>query len=190
MSDTNREASMYERMLAGHLYIASDPELSRLNRQAQQKLWQLNTADPSAVDQQAILQDLLAAIGPNSEIKPPFRCDYGIHITIGKGVFINYDCIILDCNRVTVGDRVLIAPKVQIYTATHPIDPAVRQEEWEYALPITIGDDAWIGGGAIVCPGVTIGEGSTIGAGSVVTRNIPPRVVAAGNPCRVIRELA
>lgn len=181
---------MYERMLAGQLYIATDPHLAELNHQAQEKLWRFNTTPPSeAAQRNTVLKDLLAAIGPNTEIKPPFRCDYGIHITIGEGVFINHDCIILDCNRVTIGDRVLIAPKVQIYTATHPVDPAVRREGWEYALPVTIGDDAWIGGGAIIGPGVTVGEGSTIGAGSVVMRDVPPRVVAAGNPCRVIRRL-
>ncbi len=120
---------------------------------------------------------------------PPFYCDYGAHIVVGDRFFANYGCVVLDCNEVRVGDGVLFGPQVQVYTATHPLDPADRRAGWEMARPIVIEDDVWIGGGAILCPGVRIGSGATVGAGSVVTRDVPPGVLAAGNPCRVVREL-
>ena len=122
-------------------------------------------------------------------IEPPFRCDYGFHIFLGSGFYANYDCIILDVCPVTIGERVLLGPRVGIYTAAHPLDAAVRATGAEYGAPVTIGDDVWVGGNAVICPGVTIGTGSVIGAGSVVTRDIPPGVVAAGNPCRVLRPI-
>ena len=117
------------------------------------------------------------------------RCDYGFNITIGKKTFINYDCVFLDCNNITIGDEVQIAPGVHIYTATHPLDPQQRRSGLERALPVAIADGVWLGGGAIICPGVTIGENTVIGAGAVVTRDLPPNVLAVGNPCRVIRPL-
>ncbi|MBE7380917.1 MAG: sugar O-acetyltransferase [Leptolyngbya sp. SIO1E4] len=181
---------MRERMLSGELYLARDPELVAMLSRAQRLLHAFNTSHPDEIpQQQALMKDLFGALGKEFEIKPPFRCDYGVHIFAGERLFINYDCVILDCNTVRLGDRVLLGPKVQIYTATHPLDPAERIGGWEAALPIEIGNDVWIGGGAIICPGVTVGDGSTIGAGSVVTRDVPPGVFAAGNPCRVIREL-
>jgi maltose O-acetyltransferase len=122
-------------------------------------------------------------------LKPTFRCDYGFNITIGTKTFINYDCVFLDCNKITIGDEVQIAPGVHIYTATHPLDPQQRRSGLERALPVAIADGVWLGGGAIICPGVTIGENTVIGAGAVVTRDIPPNVLAVGNPCRVIRPL-
>ncbi|MEM1256605.1 MAG: sugar O-acetyltransferase [Cyanobacteria bacterium P01_H01_bin.21] len=190
MSQPSTDKSMRERMLAGEDYIASDPELSKIHLHAQQLLYRFNNSLPEATqERQAVVNKLFGALGANSEIKPPFRCDYGSYIFAGEQLFINYDCVILDCNYVRLGDRVLLGPKVQIYTATHSLNPAVRKDGWEYALPVEIGSDVWIGGGVIVCPGVTIGDGSTIGAGSVVTRDIPPGVFAAGNPCRVIRDL-
>lgn len=177
-------------MLAGENYIASDPELSSMHLHAQKILHIFNSSTPDATqERQTLLKELFGALGTNSEVKPPFRCDYGSHIFAGDHLFINYDCIILDCNNVRLGDRVLLGPKVQIYTATHSLNPADRKDGWEFALPVEIGSDVWIGGNAIVCPGVTIGNGSTIGAGSVVTRDIPSNVLAAGNPCRVIRQL-
>jgi maltose O-acetyltransferase len=186
----NADKSMRERMLAGELYIALDPELGTIQRRAQQLLYTFNLSHPdAAAERQSLIQDLFGELGANSEVKPPFQCDYGCHILAGEHLFVNYDCVILDCATVRFGDRVLVGPKVQIYTATHPLDPAQRRDGWEYAQPVTIGSDVWIGGGAIICPGVTLGEGSTIGAGSVVTRDIPAGVVAAGNPCRVIRHL-
>lgn len=191
MSQADLEKSMRSRMLAGEPYIAADAELTVMRLQAQTLLYDFNLSPPDAIPaRHALIQALFQEIGPNFEIVPPFRCDYGWNITVGDRLFINYDCVILDCNRVTIGDRVLIGPKVQIYTAAHSLDPAVRQDDWEYALPVAIGSDVWIGGGAIICPGVAIGDGSTIGAGSVVTRDIPPGVFAAGNPCRVIRHLS
>ena len=190
MRQSNPEKSMRERMLAGEPYLASDPELVKMHLHAQQALQKFNSSPPGATQERHDrLKDLFGALGPNSEVKSTFRCDYGSHIFAGERLFINYDCVILDCNHVRIGDRVLIGPKVQIYTATHSLAPAVRKDGWEFALPIEIGSDVWIGGGVIVCPHVTIGDGSTIGAGSVVTRNIPPKVFAAGNPCRVIRSV-
>ena len=181
---------MRQRMLAGELYLATDPELVELLGRSQRILHRFNLSVPDATtERESLIQELFGEIGPGSEVKPPFRCDYGFNIFAGEKLFINYDCVILDCNTVRLGDRVLMGPKVQIYTATHPLNPIERREGWESALPVEIGSDVWIGGGAIICPGVTIGEGSTIGAGSVVTRDLPPRVVAAGNPCRVIRHL-
>ncbi len=126
---------------------------------------------------------------PGFEINAPFHCDYGCHIRAGRNLYINVSCIILDCNWVTFGDDVLIAPNVQIYTAYHPLDPAVRRSGVEMAAPITIGNNVWLGGGAIVCPGVTIGDDAVIGAGSVVTKAIPAGAIAVGNPCRVMRTV-
>lgn len=179
-----------EKMLAGELYIALDSELEAMNLYAQQLLHEFNYSPPSDVlKRKTIIKRIFAAFGKKSIVKPPFYCDYGNHIFIGDKVFINYDCVILDCNIVRIGNNVMLAPKVQIYTAHHPLDPEIRRTELEMATPVTIENDVWIGGGAIICPGVTIGAGTTIGAGSVVTKDIPARVLAAGNPCRVIREI-
>jgi len=184
------EKSMKIRMLAGELYLANDAELTNLNHRAQKLFNAFNNTAPDALEErQTLLSALFGTIGPNCEIKPPFRCDYGSHIICGEQVFMNYGCTILDCNTVHIGDRTLIGPTVQIYAASHPFDPVVRRAGWELALPVKIGEDVWIGGAAIICPGVSIGNGSTIGAGSVVTKDIPAGVVAAGNSCRVIREL-
>jgi maltose O-acetyltransferase len=136
-----------------------------------------------------LLHQLFAKVGKNAKIVPNFYCDYGCHIYVGDNFYMNYGCVILDCHTVHIGDNVLCAPYVQIYTAYHPVDPNIRLTGKELAAPIKIGNNVWIGGGAIICPGVTIGDNTTIGAGSVVTKSIPENVVAAGNPCRVIREL-
>jgi maltose O-acetyltransferase len=190
MNQSIPEKSMRERMLAGEPYIAIDPELSKMSLRARRILHAFNFSLPDATEErQSLIEELFGSIGANSEVKPPFQCDYGSHIVAGERLFINYDCVILDCNTVRFGDRVLLGPKVQIYTATHSLDPAVRRDGWEFALPIEIHSDVWIGGSAIICPGVTIGEGSTIGAGSVVTRDVPAGAFAAGNPCRTIRNL-
>jgi maltose O-acetyltransferase len=133
--------------------------------------------------------ELIAYFGRGSVIQPSFRCDYGYNLLIGRNVFINYDCVFLDCNRITIGDDVQIGPAVQIYTAQHPTDAETRRSGLELALPVTVGDNVWIGGGAILCPGVTIGADTVIGAGSVVTRDLPPSVIAVGNPCRVLRSV-
>ncbi|KAG2449522.1 hypothetical protein HYH02_005664 [Chlamydomonas schloesseri] len=140
-----------------------------------------------------VLTQLLGGLNAASPpfIEPPFRCDYGYNITVGSDVYMNFNCCILDCNRVTIGNRVLFAPNVQVYAATHPLDGHVRNgtQGPEYALPISIGDDVWVGGGAIILPGVSIGSGSVVGAGSVVTRNVEPYTVVAGNPACLIRRL-
>jgi maltose O-acetyltransferase len=179
-----------EKMLACELYRAADPELVALRRLTQTQLYQFNHSRPEEIEvREGVVRSLFHAIGPNVEITPPFFCDYGGHIRAGKNLYINAYCTILDCNWVTLGDDVLIAPNVQIYTAYHPTDPAVRLTGLELAAPIIIGSNVWIGGGAIVCPGVTIGDNTTIGAGSVVTKSIPASVVAVGNPCKVVRSV-
>jgi maltose O-acetyltransferase len=132
---------------------------------------------------------LFGEFGEGSVVMAPFQCDYGYNIRIGRNGFVNYDCVFLDCAPITIGDDVQIGPAVQLYTATHPVDAAIRRAGPEYALPITIGSGVWIGGGSIVLPGVNIGANTLIGAGSVVTRDIPAGVVAAGNPCRVLRSV-
>jgi maltose O-acetyltransferase len=136
-----------------------------------------------------VLRDLLGGIGDDSYIRPPFFCDYGYNITLGDSVFLNFKCVILDVVPVTIGDRVQIASAVQFLAADHPLDVETRASGLENGRPIAVEDDAWIGGGAVLCPGVTVGRGSVVGAGSVVTRDIPPGVVAVGNPCRVLRDL-
>ncbi|NJO80052.1 MAG: sugar O-acetyltransferase [Cyanobacteria bacterium RM1_2_2] len=178
------------RMLAGELYLASDSELAAEAMRARELLQQFNqTAAADREGRRAILRQLLGQVGEQPSIVPPFHCDYGIHISIGDRFYMNYGGVILDCNQVEIGDDVLCAPYVQIYAATHPTDPAVRLTGRELALPVKIGNNVWLGGGVIVCPGVTIGDNTTIGAGSVVTKDIPANVVAAGNPCRVIRSV-
>jgi maltose O-acetyltransferase len=179
-----------EKMLAGALYLATDPELVAARTRAR-RLWsRFNATDPeSAAERAALLRELLGRVGNDVAIEPPFFCDYGTQITLGDGVFINMNCVFLDCAAIDIGAHTFLGPSVQLYTATHPIDAATRVAGPELAQPIRIGARVWIGGGAIVGPGVTIGDDTTIGAGSVVMRDVPARVVAAGNPCRVIREL-
>lgn len=175
-----------QKMLAGELYLASDPQLAADSKRAMRLLHQYNqTTIDEPETRTAILQELLGQVGENPVITPPFHCDYGSHIEVGDRFYMNYGCVILDCNTVHIGDDVLCAPYVQIYTAYHPTDPTVRLTGRELAAPIRIGNNVWIGGGAIICPGVTIGDNTTIGAGSVVTKDIPANVVAVGNPCRV-----
>lgn len=177
-------------MLAGELYVASDPELTAARLRARRLCQRFNATDPGDLDgRTALLHDLLGACGAGSAIEPPFSCDYGAQIEIGDGVFVNMNCVFLDCAAVRLGDRVQLGPGVQLLTADHPRDPVARAAGPELARPIVIGSHAWLGGGVIVCPGVTIGEGSTVGAGSVVTRDVPAGVIAAGNPCRVLRRL-
>ncbi len=185
MSKTARE-----KMLAKELYIAADPELQRMDQKAQNLLHAFNASLPNEHEKRReIIQTLFGSVGQDFVVKPPFRCDYGCHIYAQENLYINYDCVILDCNRVYLGNNVFLAPKVQIYTASHPLDPDTRKSGLEIAMPITIGDDVWIGGGAIICPGVNIGNNTVIGAGSVVTKDIPANVVAVGNPCKVLRSI-
>jgi maltose O-acetyltransferase len=180
-----------ERMLRGELYQDSDPVLVAERRRCQSLLDSFNATTSEQDEQrQAILGELLGGIGERSWIMPRFQCDYGYLIRLGRNSFLNYDAILMDCAPITIGDDVSIGPRAQLLTAIHPmLDHELRRQRWETAKPITIGDNVWLGGGVIVCPGVTIGENSVIGAGSVVTRDVPPRVFAAGNPCRVIKPL-
>ncbi|WZO99146.1 sugar O-acetyltransferase [Isosphaeraceae bacterium EP7] len=179
-----------DKMLAGNLYNANDPELVALRRRARalcRDLEHLSLED--IVGHRRILSNLFGIDAPDVHVEAPFHCDYGRNVTLGKRAYFNVNCVILDVAPVTIGDDVLFGPGVQIYTATHPIDPVERRSGLESGKPITIGSDVWIGGAAILCPGVTIGARSVIGAGSVVTRDIPEGVIAAGNPCRVLRPI-
>jgi maltose O-acetyltransferase len=175
-----------EKMIAGELYRASDPELVAASLRAQELLaWYNATAPADAAARDALLRELFGGVGDGSTVKPRFSCDYGFNIRAGRNLFVNYDCVFLDVAPIDIGDDVQIAPAVQLYTATHPLDPAVRRSGLEGGKPIRIGHNVWIGGGAIVLPGVTIGDDAVIGAGSVVTRDVPAGVVVVGNPARV-----
>jgi maltose O-acetyltransferase len=181
---------MKERMLRGELYIFDDPELSADNARAQELLERYNATRHAEQDERdRLLRELLGEVGDGVVVKPPFRCDYGSQISIGARTFVNYGCVVLDVVPVRIGADCQVASNVQLLAATHPVEPEPRREGWEYGEPITIGDNVWLGGGVIVCPGVTIGEDSVVGAGAVVTRDLPPRVVAAGNPARVLRTI-
>lgn len=179
-----------QKMLSGVLYDAQDEELAAERLRARKLLKALNDceADNSELKDKIIGQ-LIPHAGKEFWLQPPFYCDYGYNIITGDQVFFNFNCIVLDVMKVEIGDRTLFGPNVQIYTATHPMDSGERAQGLEYARPIRIGDDVWIGGSAVICPGVTIGDRTVIGAGSVVTKDIPPEVFAAGNPCKVIRKL-
>ncbi|MBQ5849263.1 MAG: sugar O-acetyltransferase [Lachnospiraceae bacterium] len=177
-----------EKMLSGGLYNHYDTELTNDRACIAEKLALYNQLKDDE-EKKCMLGDMLSKIGANVEIKTPFMCDYGYNIEVGSNVFVNYNCTILDCNKVVIGNNVLIAPNVQIYSATHPTDYKIRLHELEMAYPITIEDNVWIGGGTIICPGVKIGKNSVIGAGSVVVKDIPPNSIAVGNPCRVIKTL-
>jgi maltose O-acetyltransferase len=180
-----------EKMLAGQLYRAADPELTAARRRARRLTRLYNqTSEEENERRSQVLSELFGRIGPNSEIEPPFACDYGTNIYASDSLYLNFGCVILDCARVDIGCNVQMGPGVHIYTAHHPTDPAIRASGLELATPVRIGDLVWIGGGSIICPGVTIGDGTTIGAGSVVVKDVPPRVIAAGNPCRVLRTLS
>ncbi len=176
-------------MLAGEMYDPFDPELVSAREHARNLCQALNaTREADQAERRRILCELFAKGGDTVWMQPPFFCDYGSNILLGERVFFNFNCVVLDVCRVTIGDYTMFGPAVQIYTATHPLNAELRRKQ-EYAKPIEIGSDVWVGGGAILCPGVRIGSRSVIGAGSVVTRDIPGGVFAAGNPCRVIREI-
>jgi maltose O-acetyltransferase len=178
-----------EKMLGGEPYDPLDPQLSAERRRARLLLKALNdTRDDQQDERSRLVRELIPAAGRDIWIEPPFYCDYGSHITLGDKVFFNFNCVVLDVAPVRIGSGVLIGPAVQIYAATHPLSAEERRTGLEYGRAVEIGDDVWIGGGAIICPGVRIGARSVIGAGSVVTRDIPGGVFAAGNPCRVVRD--
>jgi maltose O-acetyltransferase len=181
---------MKDRMLRGDSYRLDDPDLrADLDRCAGLVADYNDTRVSTRELRPVILAELLGAVGAGTVVLPPIHVNYGYQTTIGAGTFINVGVVILDVARVTIGDDVRIGPNVQLLTPTHPLDPAVRRAGLQAAEPIAVGDGVWLGGGVIVCPGVTIGAESVVGAGSVVTRDIPARVLAAGNPCRVIRPL-
>lgn len=178
-----------EKMLAGELYDPLDPELCRERERCRELCKRLNDSHEHQQDERRHLLNELFGAENDAWVQPPFFCDYGTNITVGKKVFFNFNCVVLDVMPVMIGTNVLFGPAVQIYTATHPLDAGVRRQWLELAKPVTIGSDVWVGGGAIICPGVSIGDRSVIGAGSVVTRDVPSDVLAVGNPCRVIRQL-
>lgn len=178
-----------EKMLAGEPYDPHDPDLVAGRNRARDLCQGLNaTREGDEAERRRILRELFAVGGDSVWMQPPFYCDYGANIRLGERVFFNFNCIVLDVCEVRIGDFTLFGPAVQVYTATHPMDPVLRRTQ-ESGKPIEIGSDVWVGGAAVICPGVRIGSRSVIGAGSVVTRDIPEGVFAAGNPCRVIRAI-
>lgn len=182
--------SEFQKMVDGELYEAWDEELSMMRTHARKLIGQYNLMIAEDLAQRNHVLKQLFGSCSTIDIQPPFYCDYGFNISVGRNFFMNFNCTILDCAKVSIGDNVQCGPNVQIYTAYHPLIASERIKGPELASPITIGDNVWIGGGAIICPGVTIGRNSTIGAGSIVTRDIPENVFAAGNPCRVLKTLS
>lgn len=179
-----------EKMLAGELYEAADPELAEDRRRARDLLGRFNTSlDGQNKLRPNIYEELFGTVGTSLAVEPPFYCDYGFNIEIGDRVFFNFNCVVLDVARVRIGNDVLFGPAVQVYTATHPLDWRVRRQRLELARPVDIGSDVWVGGGAIIQPGVSIGGRSVIHAGAVVTKDVPEGVFAAGNPCRPLRGI-
>ena len=179
-----------EKMIRGELYDPLDKELVEDRVRTRLLIKALNDSREDETEKRKeILEKLIPAAGANLWMQPPFYCDYGYNITTGERVFFNFNCVILDVAPVVIGSRCMFGPNVQIYTATHPVDHIERSSGVEFAKPVTIGDDVWVGGSAVICPGIKIGDRTIIGAGSVVTKDIPPDVLAAGNPCRVIRPL-
>ncbi|SHH17364.1 maltose O-acetyltransferase [Geodermatophilus nigrescens] len=190
MAAPDDSRTMRERMLAGELYIADDPELAEASAAAQDLAAAYNaTTARQRPLRRRLLEQLLGAVGEDTEIRPPLHVDYGTSIRIGARCFANFGLVALDVAAITIGDDVQIGPNVQLLTPTHPVEPGPRREKWEAAEPITIGDNVWLGGGVVVLPGVTIGADTVVGAGSVVTRDLPAGVVAVGNPARVVRTL-
>jgi maltose O-acetyltransferase len=183
--------SMRERMLAGDLYDATgDPEIRADTRRAQHLQDRYNRTEADETElRRALLVELLGEVGPDVELRPPFYCDLGYRIRIGARCFANFGLVALDVAPITLGDDVQLGPNVQLLTPTHPLDPDLRRRKWEAAEPISVGDNVWIGGGAIVLPGVTIGANTVVGAGAVVTKDLPAGVLAVGNPARVVRTL-
>lgn len=179
-----------EKMLAGKLYKAFGEELAGERQYAKELIFDFNGLHPKEIEKRnEIIKKLFGKTGNNFYMEPPFRCDYGYNIFVGDNFYSNYNCTILDCAKVTIGDNVLLAPNVSLFTAGHPVHHELRNTGLEYAFPITIGNNVWIGGGVIVTPGITIGSNVVIGTGSVVTKDIPDNVIAVGNPCKVLREI-
>jgi len=183
-------ASEKNKMLSQKPYLASDPELTEERIKAQKTCFEVNSLSPELVEERnEKLRKLLGSTKANFYVEPPFHCDYGYNISLGENFYSNYNCIILDCAEVKIGDNVMLAPNVSIFTAGHPIDAEKRNSGLEYAIPVTIGNNVWIGGNTVINPGITIGDNTVIGSGSVLTKDIPANVIAAGNPCKVIRKI-
>ncbi|KNB54111.1 sugar O-acetyltransferase [Streptomyces caatingaensis] len=179
-----------DRMLAGDWYVPDDPELAADSVRRAELCAAYNAASAAGpAERHALLARLLGSVGEGVRIRAPFHCDFGYHISVGAGTFVNFGAVFLDAAPITLGADVQIGPNVQLLTPTHPLDPERRRAGWERALPVTVGDNVWLGGGVIVCPGVTIGAETVVGAGSVVTCDLPPGVLAVGNPARVVRTL-
>ncbi|MFJ9039515.1 sugar O-acetyltransferase [Streptomyces sp. NPDC102406] len=177
-------------MLAGDLYLADDPELEADALRGAELAERYNTGSVTDLPaRRALLRELLGEVGEDVVVRPPLSVDYGQYISIGARTFVNTGAVLLDVAPIRIGEDVQIGPHVQLLTPTHPIDPEPRRAKWEAAKPITIGDNVWLGGGVIVCPGVTIGANTVVGAGAVVTRDLPADVVAVGNPARVVRKI-
>ena len=176
-----------EKMLAGELYFAMDEELWREHNHAQNILMKFNNSPDE--NRSEILKELFGKTGENFCVKPNFRCDYGYNIHVGENFFANYDCVILDVCKVTIGDNCLMAPRVCIYTATHPLDVDLRISGLEYGKPVTIGNNVWLGGSSVIAPGVTIGDNSVVAAGAVVVKDVPANVVVGGNPAKIIKHI-
>lgn len=189
MIDPNDTRTMRERMLAGDLYIADDPQLAADSARSAELMHRLNHIDRTPEEQIATLRALLGHFGEGAYIRPPFFVDYGTQIRVGARTFANFGCIFLDVATITIGEDVQIGPNVQLLTPTHPLDAELRRAKWEAAEPIVIGDNVWLGGGAIVLPGVTIGANTVVGAGAVVAKDLPANVVAVGSPARIVRQL-
>jgi maltose O-acetyltransferase len=182
--------SQRERMLAGDLYVADDPELAAASVRAARLTAAFNASDPGDREGRiALLRELFGSLGEGSEIRPPLYCDYGSQTHVGAGCFVNVGAVFLDVATITIGDDVQVGPNVQFLTPTHPIEAEPRRAKLEAARPIAVGDNAWLGGGVILLPGVTVGENTVVGAGAVVVEDLPPNVVAVGNPARVVRRL-
>ena len=187
---TGDDRTMRERMLAGDLYLADDPEIVEAHCRAGDLMAAYNVTTPREEDERRrLLEELLGAVGEDVVIRPPLHVDYGTQVRVGARTFANFGLVALDVAAITIGEDVQIGPHVQLLTPTHPVEPGPRRDKWEAAAPITIGDNVWLGGGAIVLAGVTIGENTVVGAGAVVTRDLPANVVAVGNPARVVRTI-
>lgn len=184
-------SNVKERMRSGKLYFCTDEELAREQLKCLDRLYDFNQTRPSEMEKRsALLKEILAEVGENCYVEPPLHANWGIHTHFGRNVYVNFNLTLVDDTDIFVGDSVMFGPNVVVATAGHPIDPELRRKVAQFNVPVRIGSNVWIGAGAILLPGVTVGENSVIGAGSVVTHDIPPNVVAVGNPCRVLREIS
>lgn len=177
-------------MIAGEMYRPTDPELVALRLKARRLCRQFNASTEAEPGRRVgLLRELFGQLGPRVEIEPDFRCDYGFNILADDNLYMNFGCVILDVAPVTIGRNVMFGPGVHVYTATHPTDPIERSSGSEFAKPIVIGNDVWVGGHATLCPGITIGDAAIIAAGAVVIKDVPPRAIVGGNPAKLIREI-